>query len=98
MTETYHVALDPPPDGRPPPSWQLAINLEVAKCAIWSKYPGALIDESWQLMSDPTSGQKVEMLSAWGTRDSVPEGSFVALIRRRIVSSTLPGAQPLSYT
>jgi hypothetical protein len=98
MTETYPVALDLPSNGRPPHSWRLAINLEDAKRTHWSTYPGARIDESWQLMSDPPSGQKVEIMSAWSAPVCVQEGSFVALIRRLIVSSSPPGAQLLSST
>jgi hypothetical protein len=98
MTETYPVALDLPSNGRPPHSWRLAINLEDAQRTLWSTYPGARIDESWQLRSDPPSGQKVEIMSAWSAPERVQEGSFVALIRRLIVSSSPPGAQLLSST
>jgi len=85
--ETFHVALEPPLSGGLVPlgSWRYATDFEDAKRKIWSKYPDALIDDSWQLMSDPSSGQRVEMLSAWGALDSAQEGRFVAYIRRMIV-------------
>ena len=87
MIETHHVVLDPPLSlaSIPAQAWRLALDFEDAKRKIWSKYPGALIDESWQLFSDPTSGGKVEMMTAWGAPDSAQEGNYVAFIRRMIV-------------
>jgi hypothetical protein len=83
--QAYHIVLDPPtgpviPNG----SWRLVTSFDDAKRKICDKHPGAMFDDTWQILIDKPD-RRMKMMSAWGAEDSAEAGNCVAYIRRMTV-------------